>query len=43
MKLERSVETGETGEGRKFVKYWVSLVPKIHVIDSSFLIIGSKS
>ena len=41
-KLERTVETDETGEGRKFVKYWVSLVPKIHVIDGSFHIIGSK-
>ena len=38
--LER---TGETGEGRKFLKYWVSLVPKRRVIGVSFHIIGSKS
>ena len=42
LKLERSVETGETGEGRKFLKYQVSPVPKIRINDGSSLIIMSK-
>ena len=33
-------ETGDAGEGRKFFKHWVSPVPMMHVIPSTFLILG---